>query len=255
MSPAVATLDAARWRVVYQPRPAATARLYCLPFAGGAASFYRGWAGAMSPNVEVRCVELPGRHNRWQEPPLETLDDVVESLAEALGPELGGLPFACFGHSMGALLAFELARLLRRQGRPGPVLLAVSAHPAPDDLPGRIRLGALPDEELWDRLRGLGGIPDDIGSSPQLRELFLPALRADLCAVETYVHRPEPPLSCPISVFGGDADVVVPRNRLAGWHRHANGPVTTRVFGGGHFYLEDNDAVLRALAADLATRI
>lgn len=243
--------SADRW--ITRPRPSSRARLrlLCLPHAGGGASSFRGWADALPPEVEVCPVQLPGRENRVAEPPFDRLPPLVEALADAVGPLLS-LPFALFGHSNGALIGFELARTLRARGRPGPVHLFASGRRAPDLPSDRPPTHHLPDAEFLADLQELGGIPAQILEHPELLAVLLPTLRADVAIYESYAFREEPPLACPITAYGGLTDPKVSRETLEAWGRHTAGPFVTRLFPGGHFYLqEERTAVLRTLAADL----
>ena len=236
--------------------PAAPAvRLFCLPFAGGGASTYAAWPALFPDGVEVCPVELPGRLTRWSEKPFDRADPLVEALATALAGELDG-PYALFGHSMGALLAFELARTLRRRGAAEPQVLFVSGGPAPH-LPRRWeQIHDQPDDVVVARLRDLGAVPEDVYAEPELLELLMPTIRADFSVVETHVHRPEPPLGCPVVAFAGAEDREVPPDQVAPWHQHTTGSFTRQVLPGGHFFLHNARTALldtvRAALADAA---
>jgi surfactin synthase thioesterase subunit/acyl-CoA synthetase (AMP-forming)/AMP-acid ligase II len=246
-----------RWRRVWLARPAAALRLYCFPFAGGDAAYYRPWAEQLPETVEVRAVQLPGRLSRREEPPLDSFHDLIDALAMALGPELGERPSAFFGHSFGALLAFEAAREIRRRQGVEPGLLMVSGALPPDETatgPARTLLRASDsDDDLWKAVRSLGGVPDAV-AVPELRELFLPQLRADLRAIAGYRYRPQLLLGCHISVLGGRSDALVPEPALRGWGRHG-ASVSVRTFPGGHFYLDDRREVLLAVAGEAVRRL
>ena len=236
--------------------PAAPAvRLFCLPFAGGGASTYAAWPALFPDGVEVCPVELPGRLTRWSEKPFDRAEPLVEALATALAGELDG-PYALFGHSMGALLAFELARTLRRRGAAEPQVLFVSGGPAPH-LPRRWeQIHDQPDDVVVARLRDLGAVPEDVYAEPELLELLMPTIRADFSVVETHVHRPEPPLGCPVVAFAGAEDREVPPDQVAPWHQHTTGSFTRQVLPGGHFFLHNARTALldtvRAALADAA---
>jgi medium-chain acyl-[acyl-carrier-protein] hydrolase len=211
-------------------------RLLCLPFAGGGASAFRGWPETLPPGVEVVALQLPGREGRIAEPAFRSLEPVVESLADATDGLLD-VPFVLFGHSMGALLAFELARSLRRRDLALPAHLVVSGARAPH-LPRRTReLHRLPDMALVAELRRLGGTPVEVLDHDGLLELVLPTLRADLTVCETYVYAPEPPLDCPVSAWRGRFDSDVDERELEVWAEHTSAGFDTRIFPGGHSYL------------------
>jgi medium-chain acyl-[acyl-carrier-protein] hydrolase len=201
-------------------------------------------------------VQLPGREGRVREEPFTRLEPLVASLTDALAQELTELPAAFFGHSMGALVAFETARELRRRGAREPVQLLVSARRAPH-LPARHEpIHALPEAAFRDELRRLQGTPEAVLEHPELMELLEPMLRADFAVIETFEHRPAPPLNAPITAFGGAGDEDVPFEDLDAWSRHTAGGFRRRSFRGGHFFLqhEARRDLLRAVAAELAPR-
>lgn len=229
-------------------------RLFCFPYAGGGASIFRSWKTALAPAIEVIPVQLPGREDRWREPPLTDLPALVVSLSDALRRRLEP-PFAFFGHSMGAFLAFELARHLRREQSPAPVMLLVSGARAPQIPDPDPQTHRLPADELLRDLRRLGGIPSEFLKHQDLMALMLPTLRADLAVCETYVYRDEPPLDCPLSAFGGDHDSKIPPGHLSSWKAQTTGEFRLRMFPGNHFFFlqEGGAAVLQALRDELAS--
>jgi medium-chain acyl-[acyl-carrier-protein] hydrolase len=210
--------------------------LFLLPFAGGGASAFRAWPAALPSDIEIYALQLPGRENRITEPPFGSLPDLVRELAN----DISGLtrePFAFFGHSMGALVAFELSRELRRRGQNEPVHLVVSGFRAPQLPPRQPPLHHLADASLADELKGLGGTPPEVFNKPEILELVLPALRADLALSETYEYRSEPPLSCRISAWGGRQDAYLNETELHGWSAATSGPFAVQRFHGGHMYI------------------
>ncbi|MFE6520895.1 thioesterase II family protein [Streptomyces sp. NPDC057794] len=223
--------------IVGTRRPATPAvRLFCLPYAGGGASTYSAWPALFPDEVDVCPVELPGRLTRWSETAFDRAEPLVEALATALEAELD-VPYALFGHSMGALLAFELARALRRRGADEPRILFVSGGPAPQ-LPRRLpQIHDELDDVVVDRLRNLGAVPEDVYAEPELLELLLPTIRADFSVVETYKHQPEPPLGCPVVAFAGTEDREVPPELVASWHEQTTGGFTHHILPGDHFFL------------------
>ncbi|MEU8343965.1 alpha/beta fold hydrolase [Spirillospora sp. NPDC048832] len=229
--------EAARWTVRWNRVPAPRLRLFCLPHAGGGASVYRPWAPFLPPDVELVAVRLPGRESRFREPPLTRAGDVVTGLVGAVAPLLDR-PHAWFGHSMGALLAFEVCRELRRRGLGEPARLLVSGRAAPDVPAGRPPVHDAPLPDLLARLRDLGGTPAEF-LDPAVIAPLVPSIRADFSVVETYRHRPGPPLECPVSVFGGDADAETTAGDLRAWRRHTSAGCVVRTYGGGHFFLHD----------------
>lgn len=226
------------WLEIVHPRPQADLRLFCFPYAGGGAAIYRLWAEELPSFVEVCPVELPGRGRRFGEPLFEGLDDLLAQALDSLEPEMDR-PFAFFGHSMGALIAFEMARFLRQRKGFQPRMLFLSAHGAPQNLKLRPNpLFKLPDGELLKELERLGGTPQEVLAHRELIQLFLPTLRADLKILETYVYRPEEPLGMPFIVLGGTNDAEVPPQALDGWRDLTRSDFSQHLFPGDHFFLK-----------------
>lgn len=233
------SMDPGRWLVTPRPKPDARVRLFCLPFAGGAASAYRSWGDLMGPGVEVTAVQLPGREMRLREPPFDRVEPLVAAIADVLeaAGTLEAKPYAVFGHSMGALIGFELVRELRRRGRPLPVALVASGRNAPHMPPRDPLMHPLPHDEFVDRLRRFEGTPEAVLEHQELMEMLIPLLRADFAVNEAYTHRPEEPLGLPLLAMGGDGDEEVSREGLEAWAGYTRGPFDLRVYPGGHFFL------------------
>lgn len=197
----------------------------------------------------MRAVQLPGREGRLREPALRSVPNVVEAVGPALLPFLDK-PFAFFGHSMGTLLAFEVARWLRRTGNVAPIHLFVSGRSAPHTRHDQQRLYILDDanfvREIVDRYNG---IPQVVLQDTELLHLFLPTMRADMEVVETYTYTEEPPLSCPITAFAGTQDRLVGLAGLETWRAQTHQAFATRMFPGDHFYLQQERAALIAAIA------
>jgi medium-chain acyl-[acyl-carrier-protein] hydrolase len=220
------------------PQPNAALRLFCLPYAGGGASAYHPWARLLPPAIELCAVQLPGREARLREAPYTSFGEAVAGLGEALCPLLDR-PYALFGHSLGALLAFELARWLRRNGQPEPEQLFVSSRRPPQLPEPYPPVAGLPDEEFIAKIQErYGGIPQLILQEPELMRMFLPILRADFKVLESYRYSVEPPLGCALAVFGGSEDAIATLAALREWQQHAAGTFSLREFAGGHFYLQ-----------------
>ncbi|MFJ2032325.1 thioesterase II family protein [Streptosporangium sp. NPDC087985] len=244
----------ARWFRCPRPLPRAASRLFCLPYAGAGAGVFHPWPAALAPGVEVLGVQLPGRENRIAEPAEVDLVELATAVADAAAED--GRPYALYGHSLGARLAFEVARLLRRTGAPPPARLYVGAARAPH-LGGSSTFDGLShvsDDELVARIVAGGGVPEAVADEPELLELLLPTLRADFTWLDDYVYQPEPPLPVPITAFAGTRDLAVSMEQMAGWEQHTTAGFVLHRVDGGHFFLQDRLAELTALlAADLQT--
>lgn len=239
------------WIIRRKPSPQARLRLFCFPYAGGGVSIFRAWSDTLPADVEVCPLQFPGRGTRLMEPPFTQLSPLVQALAEALFPLLDK-PFAFFGHSLGALVSFELARRLRRQYAVQPVRLFISADRAPQ-IPNRDpAIHSLPEGEFLTELRRLKGTPTELLEDEEVMQIMLPVLRADFAVYETYRYSTEPPLNCPISAFGGLQDHRVNRGDLEAWRDHTGVSFSLTMFPGDHFYLNTTQpALLQALSQEL----
>lgn len=245
-----------QWFARPERRPHAAIRLFCLPYAGSGAVAYRPWLAHLPATIELRVVQLPGREARLREQPYTRMAPLIETLVPIVERQLDR-PYVLFGHSMGALVAFELARALRRRGAPPPVCLAVSGRRAPQLPDPDAPLHALADTLfVKEMVRRYNGIPRVILEDAELLRLFLPTLRADFELVETYQYRPEPALACPVAAFGGHADGRASLDELEAWQAQSDGPFSARQLPGGHFYLQDERAALvAALVEALSTTV
>lgn len=235
------------------PNSTSRVRLFCFPFAGGGASVFAPWVRELPPEVQICPVQLPGREIRLKEPAYTRVAPLLAALDRELRPALDR-PFALFGHSLGALVAFELARYLRRQGGPLPQRLFVSARRAPQLADPEPPLGSLPDAELVASLRRrFDGIPAALLDNPDLLAVFLPTLRADCQLLDAYEYVSEAPLECPVAVFGGEQDRSVGRSELEGWATQTSQAFTVRMFPGDHFFLKGpaRPLLLQAIRQDL----
>lgn len=225
------------WVVI--PRPVAHPRLslFCLPYAGGGANVFQGWPTQLPPDIEVAAIQLPGRGTRFREPVFQRIAPLCDALEAALLPFLGPAPFALFGHSMGATIAFELCRRLRRRGGPMPVHLIVSGRGAPQLVDAGPLTYQLPEAEFVQKISRQGGTPREVLDNAELMSLLMPILRADFEVVETWQYTPEPPLDVPITALGGHQDELAPPTELSGWHEHTVREFSTHLFPGGHFFL------------------
>jgi medium-chain acyl-[acyl-carrier-protein] hydrolase len=240
-----------RYWIFPQPSPQAKLILLAAPYAGGGASVFHTWPSDL-PGIELAALRLPGREQLLSEPPLRCLSDVVDAVV----PEAAGFldrTYVLFGHSLGALIAFQIARELRRRYAAPPALLMVSACQAPQVLRLR-RTFDLPDRELVRTLSDPHRAPVTEGSSfaesPELVELMLPTIRADLEVAQTYEFQPESPLPCPIVAFCGTrGDEVLP-SQMQPWADQAAGGFRLHLIDGGHLFLIDRRPQLLELIRD-----
>jgi len=238
----------ASW-VLSLPAPATTrVTLFCFSHAGGGASAFARWPSKLPKDVHVLPVQLPGRENRFSEPPASSVAALV--LAVAANLPLGDAPFAFFGHSMGAMLAFEVARTLRRAGRPLPRLIIASASAPPQGGYAHVALHRSGGEELVQQLRRYG-TPEAVVTNQELLDLFTPVIQGDSRLIGAYQYVPEPPLPVPIGVYRGEQDLTVTQP-LEPWGELTSARFFTRSFQGHHMYLHPGEeAFYAALAEDL----
>lgn len=240
-------VQSGRWlRRLHQGEPDAV-RLVCLPHAGGSASFFFPLSKALAPSVQVLAVQYPGRQDRHREPPVDDLHTMADRITEALIADGPG-PVMLFGHSMGAVLAYEIGLRLAEAGLPAPLRIYASGRRAPSRYREE-RIHLRDDDGIIEEIRRLSGTRRDLLADPDVLRMFLPALRADYRAIETYRHRPGVRLDCPITVLIGMEDPVVSGPEATTWRAHTTGPVDVRTFSGGHFFLIDHAAEVTALLA------
>jgi len=224
------------WVTYPAVKPHAPLRLFCFHYAGGNALSFRTWLDRLPPNVEGCLVELPGRGMRLLEPSFTRLEPLITALHQALLPSLTK-PFALFGHSMGALVSFELARSLRRAQHPFPLHLFVSGQRSPQIPDPDHPIHALPESEFLNELRRYNGTPEEVLNNAELIQLFLPTLRADFAVIETYHYTHEPPLACPISALGGLQDWKNNFASLEAWQDQTQATFDLKMFPGDHFFI------------------
>ena len=254
MTGVVTDIGGGPWFSVPVPKPAARLRLFCLPYAGGGASAYFAWSRALADTpIEVYAVQPPGRENRLRDAPYRDIAPLVTSLASAIRPLLDR-PYAIFGHSMGALIAFELTRLLRDEGTTLPSHLFMSGARAPDIASDEAPLHAIADDDAFIGAVAsrYGGIPPIVLQNAELRSVILPALRADMTVTESYEYRATDPFPIDLVAYGGTADRHVADDRLERWREYTTGTFESRRFEGDHFFLNDSRS---ALVADVAARL
>ncbi|BAZ70381.1 MAG: thioesterase II family protein [Pelatocladus maniniholoensis HA4357-MV3] len=239
--PNTSNLDS--WFVCPKPNPEAKIRLFCFPYAGGSANIFRGWSNHLLPTVEICAIELPGRGMRIKLPSFTQLEPLVTELASVFKPNLNK-PFAFFGHSMGGLVSFELARLLRKQYGVKPSHLFVSARSAPQIVDTKPPIHSLPDAEFIEELRHLNGTPEALLENDELMQLFMPILRADFAVLETYIYTQQTPLDCPITAFGGLQDQEVSYDQIKAWQEQTSASFSLHMLSGNHFFLHSCQSFL-----------
>ncbi len=244
------------WIVHRTERPEARLRLFCFPYSGAAANVFRLWSKSLPASVELCPVQLPGRSTRMSEPAIQSATALVLAVVNGLYPELDK-PFAFYGHSLGGLVAFEAARELRRRGGPSPVHLFVSARIAPQLRLTLSPVHKLPQREFLQQIQErYNSIHPQLADNAEVLALVLPTLRADLEVHETYEHRPEAPLACPISAFGAEQDTTVSKAQLEAWRGQTATEFSLQMFPGGHLFIQTEEAAfLAALSGKLATLV
>ncbi|HEY3871876.1 MAG TPA: alpha/beta fold hydrolase [Actinocrinis sp.] len=245
----------ADWIRAFHPSPEAPVRLVCLPHAGGSAGFFFPLSRMLAPAVEVLAVQYPGRQDRRAEPVVRDLHVLADLVCEALADVPGlGRP-VLFGHSMGASLAFEVARRMEAAGGPAPRLLIASARRAPS-VPTPSAVHRMDDAGIVAELKRLSGTAGALFADPEMLRAALPAVRGDYAAIETYTCVPQAAVRCPVEVFHAGADPLTDRAHALAWRGHTTAGFALREFRGGHFYLEtwpqDVVAAVRAAVAAAA---
>lgn len=232
-----------KWFTTFLPVDRAQLRLFCFHYAGGSSNTFRTWQQHMPDDIQIIGVELPGHGRRLSENCKTDLLELAENIAGELNEHLD-IPFAFFGHSMGALLSFELTRLLRKFSLPMPQHLFLSAHKAPHLPRDSDPIYNLPESEFVRRLYELNGTPKAVLENAELRELFLPLLRSDFQVCETYNFTESLPLETPITVFGGRHDNEISLESLRAWEKHTTGSFQLHVCEGDHFFINNADESL-----------
>jgi surfactin synthase thioesterase subunit len=239
------------WIRRYQPAPSAPAVLVCFPHAGGSASFYVPVARALAPDVDVLAVQYPGRQDRLRDACIDDIGALADACLPALVPWLDR-PVALFGHSMGAVVAFEVAARLERDHRIVPQRLFASGRRAPSTHRDEtVHLGD--DGQLVAEIKKLSGTDTRLLGDDEVLQMIIPAIRSDYRAIERYSWRPGPALACPVSAFVGDDDPKATVEEVRAWAAHTTGRFDLQVFPGGHFYLTEHAPwVLREITERLS---
>lgn len=229
--------------VKLHPQARARVRLFCFPYGGGGSGAYIPWVNEISPDIEICAVQLPGRESRLRETPFTAIEPLIERLAEALKPYID-VPFAFYGHSLGALVSFELTRYMRRQQGPLPNRLFVSGCRAPQLPDPDPPIHQLPDGAFIEALRRFNGTPASVLQNAEIMQMLLPVLRADFAIYETYAYAAEEPLSIPISAYGGLQDFRASREAVEAWKLQTSEKCIIRMYPGDHFFIHTKRRIL-----------
>ncbi|APF18132.1 thioesterase II family protein [Caldithrix abyssi] len=242
-----------KWLVIPTPRPAARIILLCFPFAGGSSHSFRGWAPILPPSVELRAVELPGHGTRLSEPLAEDIHELIEPIARGIASSLDK-PFAIFGHSMGALLGFEVALYLQNKLNKRAEHLFVSGHGAPGTPRHEPEIHHLPKPQFLAKIKEYNGTPKEALENKELMDLMFPILKADFKICETYAHKNSGLLNTPLTALGGIQDPSTPREDLEKWRSFTTQSFNIRLFPGDHFYLlQQKVNLLKAILTDISS--
>jgi surfactin synthase thioesterase subunit len=223
-------------------------KLFCLPYAGASAAIYFRWKKCLAPKLECIPLELAGRGTRSGERFYEGMEDAREDVVRLLEARMDGTPYALFGHSMGGMILYETARLIRDRNLPPPVKLIFSGRPAPETPAPESPIHRLPDGEFTERILKMGATSEEIFASKALRDVFMPILRADFRLVETYEYEEKKPLPWEISAITGEEEKWTTAE-VEGWKSHTSAHCRVVSLPGGHFYWQDRLESLHALHA------
>lgn len=252
MSSTAPSAPAARWVRVRPRAGKERLRLFCFPYAGGAASVFTQWQQDL-PTVQVCAVQLPGRQNRLAEPPFTRVEPLADALTAVIR-QYGDMPFAFYGHSVGGFVVFELARRLRAAGGPQPAALLIGSCRAPQIPPLWPPIAELPDATFVAALRRYDGMPSALRDHQELLDLALPTMRSDVAMYERYTYVPGDPLACAIFAYGGANGGSAEMAALTPWARQTRGVFRVRMIPGSHLFIEGSRGeLLRAIDEDVAT--
>lgn len=224
------------WLLIHS-NPEATLRLFCFPYAGGSATIFRKWSDNLPENIEICAIQLPGRGSRMREKPHTQINDLINDLHSAIASTLAEKPFVFLGHSMGALLAFELCHLLEKQ----PEHLIVSGHRAPQEPATYTPIYKLSDQEFLEELKDLGGMQKQILDNKELMDMLIPILRADFSVCDTYQYRNRTRLDCNITAMGGIQDSRTTKENLALWKKQTTNLFSLSMLPGEHFFIHSHE--------------
>ncbi len=233
------------WLRCFAPHAAPKRRLFAFHHGGGSAVFVKNWHQHLPEDIEIVGIQLPGRQERLREQPVTQVEALIQPLAQALQPYTD-VPFTFFGHSLGAMISFELTRYLCDFTTHRPQTLIVSGRHAPQVRSTFPKIHRLDDAAFLEGVKNYDGLPPQVLAHQELVELILPALRADFALSETYFYQPAPPLPCPIAAVGGKDDRSVPVANLEAWRQQTRGHFSIQILEGGHFYFDEQPAAFFA---------
>lgn len=228
-----------------------SARMYCLPFAGGGASNFAAWR-KLHPAIGVGPIQYPGHETRLAEPPVRSMKEMVGQIADVIAARLDR-PYLLFGYSMGARIAFALIHNLVARGLPAPAALIVAAHRPPDRISNALHAADLPDAELKEVLRNYGGMPAELLDDDDFCAMILPVMRADFAMAAHAVELA--PIDCPIIAYAGAQDTKASAEDMKGWAMFTTGAFHLKEFAGGHFFLRTAPDFEARLKADMAASL
>jgi len=228
-------------------------RLICFPYGGGTASLFHSWKEHFPNGIQVSPIELPGRVARIGEPMPASIAELVDRILDEAAPYFDR-PVSLFGHSLGALIAFELARAMERRRMFPPARMIAAACRAPHVPRRQPPIYHLKDQEFIQGLARMNGTPGEILEHQELLQLLLPTLRADFRLSETYQHIPGQPLDCAITAIGGQDDKFVTRGDLVAWHSQTKGAFDLKMVPGTHFFLQSQASNIAKLVANILGR-
>lgn len=228
-------------------------QLLCFPYAGGGASIYRHWA-KLFPQIEILAVKLPGKESRFNEEPINNSQQLVEHLFQDIIKNINK-PFVFFGHSMGGILAYELAHLMQKKGTKMPSGIIISSRAAPHTLYDEEKIAHLPFELFFKKIIKKNGIPKEIANNEAFLKMIEPALRADFELCENHINHHKAPLNIPLLTIGGDKDQDIPEKKLNAWNQYFSSSVKNTILSGGHFHINDQSAHLISLIKGFTSNI
>lgn len=232
------------WLLRFKPNSSAKKKVFCFHHAGGGATFYKSWVQHFSSEYELIAIQLPGRLSRFDEAPLNSIDSIVASVDIGINKEVDR-PFVVIGNSFGAVVAFEWIRLLRKSGKALPVHFFPMSRSAPQLEILKPHLHLLGQDEFIQEMgRRYGGIPNELVNEPELLELLIPTLRADMMALETYRFRLEEKLTVPMTTLFGSVDSNTNKDKMDLWREQTSSHFESVEFPGGHFFSEGSESAV-----------